>query len=273
VTGQPASSSLDASGNGHSLDFDAIVGATYRAGELTLGLSAQPPSVHAYGSYEGTLHQQASVTGSNSALLTTASGGFSAPLPARVAVGAGGRVGRLIVEIDGTYYFATDSALRAPLTVETTTVTNGAASSTSTSSVYTASARPVVNTALGGEFFLSPTFSVLGGVETDISSAPDLSPSPVVGNFYASRVNRAAASFGVGSYGEAGTLLVGTQLSLGWGQALAVDPYVVPNTFAAVDAHTYGVLLIVAGSTNVHAMKEAVESVEQMVKPERRDDK
>jgi hypothetical protein len=60
--------------------------------------------------------------------------------------------------------------------------------------------------------------------------------------------------------------MLGTQLGYGWGQALAANPYVLPNDWAVVDTQSYSALLILAGSTNLRVVKRAAESVENALK-------
>jgi hypothetical protein len=247
AAGAPVATSLDATGNGRSIDLDAIFGATYRAGNLTLGASVKPPALHVGGSYDASLHQQASATGIATALLSTASGDFRAP----------------------TYFFPLDRAMSADVHVDTTTIAGGATVPSSTDATYSARARPVVDGAAGVEYFVSPTLSVLGGVSSDITSASDLPTSTSVGAFHQARISRVGISAGLGSYGSGGTILIGARLSTGWGQALAVNPYVVPNEYATVDARTYGAMLVVAGSTSFQAIRGVVDSVGDVVKPKR----
>jgi hypothetical protein len=173
----------------------------------------------------------------------------------------------LKVEADTTYYFPRGRALAADLHVDTTTVTNGALHQAAEDRAFADGARPVVDTALGVEYFVLSSLSVLGGVSTDISRVRSITLAPSVGTFQEARISRLAVSFGLGSYGDAGTVLFGTQLSMGWGQALAVNPYTLPNGYAAVDAQTFGAMLVVAGSTNLRALRGAVESVEELVRP------
>ncbi len=269
ATGSPVATSLDATGSGRSIDLDAIFGATYRAGRLTFGASAKPPAAHAGGSYDASLHQQASAPGTATALLSTASGSFRAPSPARVGVGVGADLGRAKLEVDATYFFPLDRALSADLHVDTTTIAGGATVPLSSDATYSARARPVVDGAAGVEYFVSPTLSVLGGVSSDISSAADLPRATSVGTFHQARINRVGLSAGLGSYGTGGTILIGARLSTGWGQALAVNPYVVPNDYATVEARTYGAMLVIAGSTSFQAIRGVVDSVGEAVKPKR----
>jgi hypothetical protein len=157
--------------------------------------------------------------------------------------------------------------MSADLHVDTTTIAGGATVPSSTDATYSARARPVVDGAAGVEYFVSPTLSVLGGVSSDITSASDLPTTTSVGAFHQARISRVGLSAGLGSYGSGGTILIGARLSTGWGQALAVNPYVVPNEYATVDARTYGAMLVIAGSTSFQAIRGALDSVGDAVKP------
>jgi hypothetical protein len=258
-------SGLDAIGSGRSLDLDAIFGATYRAGRLMLGASAKPPALHATGTYDASVHQQSTAGGIATALLSTASGDFRAPPPARLGLGVGADLDRLKLEVDGTYFLPLDRAISSEMHVDGTTVSNGAATSTAGDAVYSARARPVLDGAAGFEYFARPTLSILGGVSSDITNASDLRTTATVGTFHQARISRLSLSTGLGSYGSGGTLLIGARFSMGWGQALAVNSYVVPNEYATVDARTYGVLLIIAGEASFRAIRGVVDSVGDVI--------
>ena len=81
-----------------------------------------------------------------------------------------------------------------------------------------------MNLAVGGEYFLSPAFSLLGGLSTNLSTLGGLAPTMTLGNLVQSRTNWANLSFGIGSYGSSADLLLGMQLGYGWGQELAREP-------------------------------------------------
>jgi hypothetical protein len=272
ATGAPIASTLDAAGNGHSVDVDATFGATWRRRNLTFGIVAKPPGFHVEGTYDATFQQQ--VTGAKTgdmANLSTGSGSFRAPTPAHVGIGVGAVVGSLRAEIDGTYAFPLDNALLTTMHVDSTTSANGASTRSASDPTFSARARPIVDLATGAEYFVTPTSSILGGLATDITTVPELSTGTSIGTLYGSRVSRIAGSLGLGSYGDAGTILVGARFTYGWGQALAVNPYVLPNDYAVVDTHTYDVLLVVAGSTSLRALRSAAESVQHLLekpKPE-----
>jgi hypothetical protein len=267
VSGRPLATSLNAAGDGRSIDLDAIFGATYRLEPLTVGLSVKPPAIHVNGAYDASFQQQTVLPDGAGALLATGTGDFRAPPPARIGLGVGANLRRLKVEADTTYYFPLERAIAATLHVDTTTVTGGTASTSAADVAYASSARPVVNTAVGAEYFLRPSLSFLAGAATDVSSVAELSLAPSLATFHEPRISRLALSLGLGSYGEAGTILVGTQLSMGWGQTVVVNPYTVPNGYAAVDARNYGATFVIAGSTNLRALRGAVESVRDLVRP------
>jgi hypothetical protein len=92
-----------------------------------------------------------------------------------------------------------------------------------------------------------------------------------VGNLAPVRQSALNLSLGIGSYGRAGDLMLGTQLSYGWGQALTANPYTVPNEFAVVDTQSFSALIVLAGTTNLRTLGRAARSVEEVVtegKPE-----
>ena len=80
--GGAVQSSLGQGGrSGHAVDLTAILGATYRIHAVTLGASAQVPSLHVYGAYSGELHNQYAQGATQAATLTSGSGNFDARPP------------------------------------------------------------------------------------------------------------------------------------------------------------------------------------------------
>ncbi|MEO6576823.1 MAG: hypothetical protein ABIP89_23450, partial [Polyangiaceae bacterium] len=168
--------------------------------------------------------------------------------------------------VDGSYYFGMSEALRSWMHVDQVTVTGTTGVPTSFDATYATRTRPTVNVAAGAEYFITPNFSVLGGASTDFSASAPLDTTMILGNFEKQRTSRVLVSGGIGSYGDSGDILIGTQLSYGWGQALAVNPYVLPNEYAIISTQEYGAMLILAGSTNLKAIRRAVERVEDVIK-------
>jgi hypothetical protein len=72
-------------------------------------------------------------------------------------------------------------------------------------------------------------------------------------------VHRVATTLGLGSYGDGTELLLGTELSFGWGRAFAVDNYVFPAQVSLVTQNTYGVMFIIAGSTSLSTLRSTVD--------------
>jgi hypothetical protein len=206
-----------------------------------------------------------------SATLTSGTGSFAAAPPVRLALGVGAEWKRLTLEIDEAYVAPQSDAIRTGLHVDQTTLAGTVATPSAFDATYTVRGRAAWNTSAGGEYFLTPSFSLIGGVSTNVSSIPALAPTMTLGNLAQQRMHRVTASFGVGSYGEAGDLLIGAQLGYGWGQTLAVNPYTLPNDWAVVDAQSYSAMIVLAGATSFRAIKRAVERVQHVVttgKPE-----
>jgi hypothetical protein len=259
----PIASSFGESATGQSLDLNATIGATYKIMDrYTLAASVEVPSVHITGRYRANSHEQYQDAGGPSSRVSVARGDFKAPPPVRLAAGIGMKVSEeLKVEIDGFYYFAREEAIASQMHVEELGTSGATATNAPFDTRYAVRSRGVANVAVGGEYFVTPTFSVLGGASTDLTSTPPLAATNTLGTFDRDRLSRVSVSGGIGSYGGAGELLIGTQLSYGWGQALAIDPYVIPNQFAAVDMRRYEVMVILAGSTTLRAIKRAVKQI------------
>jgi len=124
-----------------------------------------------------------------------------------------------------------------------------------------------MNIGVGGELFLSPKISLLGGLSTDFSAVPKGSLKTDPFHYYPAITNRVAASFGYGSHGDGGDLLLGGEFSYGWGERLAVNPYQLPPRLETADERQYVFLLVLAGSTSYKAIKRAVEDVTKALDP------
>jgi hypothetical protein len=270
ATAGPIQSTFGSSGDGHSIDLAAILGATYRLGRFTLGASIELPALHLTGSYDATTHSDYAGAGTG-ATLSSGSGTFAAPPPLRIGVGLGAEWKRWVFELDESYVAPQSDALKTSVHVDQNDVINGTLSSTAFDATFATRGTAAFNTAAGAEYFVSPSFSLIGGVSTNFSATPALSPTMSVGNLAQERMHHVMLSFGIGSYGESGDLLLGVQTGYGWGQALAVNPYVLPNDWAIVDTQSYSALFVLAGATNLRALRRAVERVEHVVttgKPE-----
>jgi hypothetical protein len=257
-------SSLGAGVAGHAFDLEAILGAAYHRGNVTLGASAQLPTLHIFGTYAATLQSQYGVTGTDNGMLSSGSGTFSAPPPMRFSIGAGAEWHRLVVELDEALQLPV-SAITSSVTGSTTSLTGTTATTTPLGAFYAVQEHMAWNTALGAEYFVSKSFSLVGGASTSLTTLPALSPTMSLGNLVQARSSSASASLGIGSYGGGADLLVGAQLGYAWGQSMAVNPYVLPNDWAIVDTRSYSVMLILAGATDLRSIGRAVEKVENAV--------
>ncbi len=265
--GGAAQAALGTAGSGYSFDLAAIVGATYRIGIVTLGASMQVPSLHVLGHYQATSHDEyGGMTGADDvADLTNGSGTFAARPPPRAALGVGFELPRFTLEADASYDFAESGAIKTSLQGSSTDLAAGAITMTPFAAAYAIAARPTLNGALGAEYFVTRSFSVIGGANTNISMLPALSPSASLGNLVQSRTNYVSTSLGIGSYGGGGDLLFGVKLDYGWGQALVVNPYILPNEWSQVSTYSLAATLVLAGATDLGAIGRAVEKVERVV--------
>ena len=168
--GSAVQSSLGASGNGSSADLTAILGATYDLGGATVGASVQLPSLHMFGSYSATLHQTLDAMTSSQATVTSGSGTFRAKPPVRIAVGLGKTMPRFTVEADVSFDFGYAQGLASTMNINSTTATDGALASSAFSATYSARTLPTFNAAVGGEYFMTPRLSLLGGFWTNVSA-------------------------------------------------------------------------------------------------------
>jgi hypothetical protein len=265
VGGGAVQSSLSAGGSGHSFDVTAILGATYRLGGVTVGLSGELPALHLFGGYSGVLQDSYATGTMNVATLTNGSGSFKALPPIRLGLGVGAETHRWTLELDGSFDFGSSDAFSTSVTGTTTSVATAGPTNSTLAATYSVATKPVFNLGAGAEFFLKPQFSLLGGISSNLTAIPALSPTESLGNLTPSRTSWINVSFGLGSYGNAGSLRLGAVLGYGWGESLAINPYVLPNDWAVVDTQSYSATLVLAGTVNFRTMGQAVKDVQKAV--------
>ncbi|MEO8799242.1 MAG: hypothetical protein ABI551_15235 [Polyangiaceae bacterium] len=264
--GGDVASSISMSGSAHALDLTAIAGVTYHASDVTtLGLSVRPPSLHVLGGYDGTFAQSSSGNGADDSTVTNASGSFFAPTPLRVAAGIGFEWEKVKLEADTALVLPIANAMSTNVDATTSHLSAAGYEQTTSKASFIVADHPVVNPALGMEYFVRRSFSFLGGVSASFSTLDTLTPQPTVGNLVQAKENDLAAAFGLGSYGEGKELLVGTQFQFGWGSTLVADPYVVPNQWATVNMQSYALMFVVSGATDLRSIERAVEKVKNAV--------
>jgi hypothetical protein len=260
-------SALGTSGSGRSFELTSVFGMTYRHRRLTLGASLRGPSLHVLGSYDGTFNRSSSGDQDES-VIADATGTLQSAPPTRVALGAGFAWDDLTLEFDAALGLPIQPVLRAELDVHTHMQTAAGVTRERAARTYEIESHLTVHPSVGMEYFVSSSFSVLAGVSANFSALPELEPVPSVGNLIQSRMSHVNASFGIGSYWEGGELLFGFQLDYGFGEALAANPYVLPNDWAVVSSSSYGLLFVIAGSTNLSSIMRVVTSMGDEAEPE-----
>lgn len=261
----PITSSFYGASKGLAFQIDATIGATYRFGHQTLGLSVRTPSVHVYG--RGGANRATTYDGAGAETYQlVADGSFAAQTPLRIGIGTGveGVWGQL--EVNAFYFHPLGNAYRARLD-GTETITNaGGASERPVALDLHQRAKGVIDLAAGAEVFMSDRISLLTGLSTDVSGAPKGSLPGTLFNYFGFGANRIAGSLGIGTHGSNGELMIGTELAYGWGERLAVSSYQLPPVIGNAEFRTYQMMIIVAGSTSLRALKRVVEDVKQVVK-------
>ncbi|HEY1691998.1 MAG TPA: hypothetical protein VGG39_07540 [Polyangiaceae bacterium] len=249
-----------------SMDVTALLGLTWRIDDRqVLGVGIMTPSVHVIGKYQGTTGLQTQ-DGGSVATTTTSKGSYRATTPLRIGAGLGANLTNLHVEADLTAYVPVTDLAHAEIQTTKTTLAAGAATTTAAAQTLSVAGKPVVDAAVGGELFLSKGFSLVGGLNTDFSAIAPLAQSPPIGTLAEARTHHAGLSIGFGSYGEGSEMLLGTQLTYGWGKNVAVDPYDSPAQLALVDQRTFGAMLVIAGSVSLTAFRRTLQNLETVVK-------
>ncbi|MDF2692519.1 MAG: hypothetical protein K0S65_902 [Labilithrix sp.] len=265
TSASPINSMFYSGSRGDSFQLEATVGATLRFGKQTVGMSLKSPSVHVYG--VGGANRQSYFDGSGStASLVSSQGSFVSRSPPRLSLGTGieGRWG--LAELDTSYNFPID-AYSAELEGRRVNTTSGVVDDQPASFALSERARGVVNFAGGIELFMSPKVSLLTGISTDFSAVPSGAlRGGSLFNYYPYQTHRVAGSFGISSHGEGGELLFGGEVSVGWGDRLAVNSYQLPPEIGTTGHGTYQVMLVVAGSTSLRTLKRAVEDVREIIR-------
>lgn len=265
----PINSLFYAGSRGDSFQLTGIVGATYALGRQKLGIAFEPPSLHVYGRGGANRHTSFDGSGTETSILN-AQGSFSSQSPMRISIGSGFERGWGLFEVNASFNHSLNTAYDAELEGFHTRVQGDRVDDQPVTLSLAERARGVVNLSAGAEVFLSQKLSILSGLSTDFSAVPDGGLKGSLFNYYPYRTNRLAASAGFSSHGSGGDLVVGTELSYGWGERLAVNSYQLPPDIAATDHRTYQILLTVAGATTLRAIQRAVDDVKEVVGPKKK---
>ncbi len=266
--GQFLATAIDSVASATSIDVGGAVGFTYKVdSNYQLGLSVSAPSLHILGNYSS-LYQTQYSGSVDSAYAKRGEGGFRASMPAKLGVGLAGNLRDVRFELDASINFPRNKATEAKLAVDELLAVSGRRASERTSeSSFFGNLQPVVNTGVGIEWFFRPRLGLLLGASTDFTAVPPLSQEPTIGSISFSRMNRASGSIGIGSYGQGTELAVGVEISHMWGKSFVLNPFEVPNRLVPVEQSGFGFVLVVAGATNLNALRATVENVGNIVKP------
>lgn len=262
----PITSSFYGATKGASFQVDATLGATLRFGHQTVGLSLRTPSLHVFG--RGGVNRDTTYDaggGSNTDQLA-ATGSFAAQTPLRIGIGTGVEDHWGTFEVDAFYYHQLGNSFRAQVDGFRTQTTPGGVVDTPVSLDLHEQSNGVVNLAAGAEIFMSERISFLTGLSTDVSAAQKGTLQDSTFNYFGYGANRLSGTFGIGTHGSNGELMIGSELQYGWGQRLAVNPYQLPAEIGTADYKTYQLMVIVAGSTSLRALRKVVEDVKKVVK-------
>lgn len=269
-SGGPINSLLYRVSRGDSHELTATIGATYRISKRqTVALSIDSPSIHLFGS--GGINQQtdyrgATVGADNSTY--AASGPFVTRTPPRVAIGTGVEAPWGSVEFNASFHAPVGESYSAELEGRSFRMgADGSVVDQQTKTRMSTRALGAVNFGLGGEIFTSQRISLLGGISTDTSIVPKGALQKDPFNYYPARMHRVAASFGVGSHGQGGDLLLGAELSYGWGERMTPNAYQLPPRLDVADQSMLGLLFVLAGSTSFKTFQRAVEDVKKAIVP------
>jgi hypothetical protein len=259
--GGGVTSTISTGGSGKSFELTGTFGATYRVGRVTFGASLRLPSLHVWGEYDGTFSQTYSSGEDTSSTLADGRGNFTSAPPMRLALGAGIAADRVTLELDVAFQLPLQRQLSTELIMTKSTLTPDGVERTSGPEKYEITGRPVINPSFGLEYFISSGLSLLTGVSANFSSLDPLQPVRSVGNIALARINHIGGSLGIGSYWQGGELLFGLAFDYGFGRMVAVNPFVVPNTWSIVDVNTYTLLFVVAGSTSLNSIVRMVNAI------------
>ena len=264
----PVTSIFYSSALGDSYDLGATFGATYRIGRYqTVAAALELPTAHLFG--VGGLNRYTHYDGAGDGTATlTANGNFAGHSPMRIALGTGIERAWGSGEINVSYHLPVGPAYSSHLDGRTLAQQNGGVSvDRAVSLELSTPARGAVNFGIGGEMVIAPYLTLLTGLSTDLSTVPkgNLLADPM--NYFPSRTNRVGASLGLGSHGEGGDLYVGGELSYTWGERLAVNAYQLPAQFETTPTQTFGLLVVIAGTTSFKAITRAVNDITKAVDP------
>jgi hypothetical protein len=262
LDGGGAATSLAVSGSGYTFGLVGLLGMTYRVGLFTLGVSARTPVLQITGSYKSTYERSVmGVSQSEDSIIQSATGNLRTAPPIRLAIGAGLSLSKLTLELDAALNVPMQNAMSSDLNVAESRLTSDGVEQKTWSQHYEVRTHTTINPSAGAEFKLNAGLSLFTGISANFTALGSLSPTDSVGNLVQARTSHANATFGVGSYWDGGELLLGLQFDYGWGQTMAINPYLLPNHFSVVDSSTSTLMFILAGAANLKSVMSTVNKI------------
>jgi hypothetical protein len=169
---------------------------------------------------------------------------------------------RFLLEVDGSFYGPQRQLAQASFDrVIAGADETGDLVGTRARGTITERGKPVTNLAVGMEYFLDQSFSVIAGAQTDFSGVQTLADSPIRDVLFRNRKDAVHVSLGVGKYGKAGRLLLGLRGQYASGKVLIADAAPAVPNFVALNQNEWGLSLIVSGRISFEAVRDAAVRV------------
>lgn len=253
--------SLSLNRDAWSWDTSLVIGLTANISRVvTLGASLTTPSLHLLGSYVG----QSSVanSGNEPHVLVQDIGDFRYNHPGGLRLGLSFNWPRFLLEIDGSFYAPQRKLAQASFDRDITGVSSeGELADAAPRGTITERGRPVTNLAIGMEYFLDRSFSVIAGAQTDFSGLQSRTNSYIRDVLFRNRKDAMYLSVGVGKYGKTGRLLLGLRGEYASGKVLIADAAPTRPSFVALPQNEWGLSLIVSGRISFQAVRDAAARV------------
>lgn len=238
---------------GSAIDGVTTLGVNWSARPLTLGAAIRLPSVNFTNSARVT-HFVSSPAATP--LFISGKGRFVAPLLPIVSLGAGAEWNGSAVEFDVSASLASSSGIRTEL--DSTDLRMESANLSNTEGT-----RPAVSFRIGGEWMFAPALSVLAGARWEPSNVRTgvAQPAYRLGPLDRSLV---AGSVGMGSYGRGTELLLGLELSHGFGKMPVVERLDGDASYAEVQHRNTSLLLVLSGSVGFSAVQQTWKRIKTL---------
>jgi hypothetical protein len=250
--------SLSVNRDAWSWDTSLVIGLTSNISRVvTLGASLTTPSQHLLGSYTS----NSSVGYSGQAAFLD-NGDFRYNQPGGLRLGLAFSWPRFLLEVDGSFYGPQRQLAQASFDRGITEADGtGDLVGERDRGTITERGKPVTNLAVGMEYFLDQSFSVIAGAQTDFSGVQTLADSPIRDVLFRNRKDAVHVSLGVGKYGKAGRLLLGLRGQYASGKVLIADAAPAVPNFVALNQNEWGLSLIVSGRISFEAVRDAAVRV------------